>query len=102
MQKIVQTIYNAWVKIPAGLRAGFVAFVAVLVTAALAFTWRFPNNWAEAKDEVNLFLLFIVPIAYAAFQKTIWPPLFAWLLTLLQLQYTASAAMQPPQLVKAA
>jgi hypothetical protein len=88
MQNIIVTIYTYWQKLPAGLRAGLVLLVTAVVATALAFGWTLPSNWADAKAEVAAFWLVLVPVIVAVFQKSVWPPLFAWILTLLGLAPT--------------
>lgn len=88
MQNILATIYAYWQKIPEGVRAGLGLLVMGVVAAGLAFGWHFPADWADAKAELAAFWLVVVPIAYGIFQKSVWPPLFDWILTLLGLAST--------------
>ena len=90
MSAIVVWIYNTWAKVPAPLRAGLSLFAIGLVAVALAFGWKWPTDWADAKAEVAAFWLVVVPAAYGLFQKWLWPPLLAWLLTFLGLAYTST------------
>ncbi len=99
MSLAIAWIYNTWAKVPAAVRAGLSLFVMALVTAGMAFGWHFPTDWVDAKQEIALFWVFIVPVAYGLFQKWIWPPLFAWLLTLLHLGYTAQVGKSKPLLL---
>ena len=88
MQSLIAAIYAYWQKIPAGVRAGITLLVLGVVAAGFAFGWHFPTSWVDAKEQVAAFWLVVVPIAYGIFQKSIWPPLFAWILVLLGLAPT--------------
>ena len=88
MTSFVRLVYAYWQKLPAGLRAGLVLLVTAVVATALAFGWRLPSDWADAKAEVAAYWLVLVPVIVAVFQKSVWPPLFAWILTLLELAPT--------------
>ena len=102
MSQFVAWIYNTWQQVPVAVRAGVSLFVMGLVTAGMAFGWHFPTDWLDAKLQVAAFWVFIVPVAYGLFQKQIWPPLFAWILTVLGLAYTAQVGKRPLRLVKGA
>ena len=78
----MQAIYAAWQKLPAGLRAGFTLLVTAIIATALAFGWRLPTDWADAQEQVAAFWLVLVPVVVAVFQKSVWPPLFAYILSL--------------------
>jgi hypothetical protein len=84
----MQQIYAYWQMVPAGVRAGLGLLVMGVVAAGLAFGWRFPADWADAKEQLAAFWLIVVPIAYGIFQKSIWPPLFEWVLSLMGLAQT--------------
>ena len=80
MQNLVVTIYNTWMLVPAGVRAGVVLLVTAVVSMGMAFAWHFPADWADAREQLAAFWLVVVPVAVGIFQKSIWPPLFAWIL----------------------
>jgi hypothetical protein len=93
MTSFISWLYGTWEAIPAGVRAGIAAVVVALVSAGLAFGWSFPSNWADALKEVSAFWLVAGPVAWQVFQKSLWPPLFAWLLTLIGLEPTTDARL---------
>jgi hypothetical protein len=86
MQALVKNIYNAWVQVPAGVRAGISLAFAALIGLIWAFNWALPTDWAGAKEQIVAFWVIAAPVLWGIFQKSIWPPLFAWLLQLLALQ----------------
>jgi ABC-type sulfate transport system permease subunit len=86
MNSVVAYIYNLWQQIPAGVRAGLTLLVVAVFSTALSFGWKLPTDWANAQEQVAAFWLVLVPVVVAVWQKSIWPPLFAWILTLLGLQ----------------
>ena len=96
MQNIIATIYAYWQKLPAGVRTALSYSVAVLVAAAIglsqAFGWAIPGSIAGAKAEVIAFLTYAVPVlavlAAQLIRSQIWPPVFAWILSLLGLAPT--------------
>ena len=90
MTALIQTIYAYWQKIPAGIRAGLSLLGAAVLATVLAFGWRIPSDWADAQAQIAAFWLILVPVVVGIFQKSIWPPLFAWLLSQLQLAPTVS------------
>lgn len=85
---LIAAIFAGWQKVPAGIRAGVGLFVVGIVSTGMAFGWHWPADLADAKEQVAAFWLILVPAAYGLFQKTIWPPLWAWLLSLLALAPT--------------
>ena len=97
MQAILVRIYALWQQIPAGVRAGLGLLVMGVFAAGLSFGWHFPADWADAKEQLAAFWLIVVPVAYGIFQKSLWPALFDWFLTLLDL----SPAIDGKELVRA-
>ena len=100
MQNAIIWIHNLWQQIPAGVRAGLGLLVMGVVAAGLSFGWHFPADWADAREQLAAFWLVVVPIAYGIFQKSIWPPLFTWLLAQFGLVFTAQFGKKPLLLVK--
>lgn len=98
MQTIVTTLYNLWAQIPAGVRAGVSLLIAGVVATGMAFGWHWPSSWADVSAQVAAFWLVLVPVVVGIFQKSIWPPLFAWILSLLHLGLPTPSA--PTQLLK--
>jgi hypothetical protein len=85
MQLWITWLYGLWQQIPAGVRAGVSLLVAGVIATGMAFGWRWPTDWADVQAQVAAFWLVLVPVALGIFQKSIWPPLFAWLLSLIKL-----------------
>jgi len=83
---IIQYIYGLWMLIPAGVRAGFSLGFAAFVGLVLAFNWTLPANWLGVRTEITAFWAVAFPVLFGVFQKSIWPPLFAWILSLLGLE----------------
>ena len=88
MASIIAWLYNHWQLVPAGVRAGLSLLIMGVISAGLAFGWHFPSSWVDAQEQLAAFWIVLVPIAVGIFQKSIWPPLFAWILTLLGLTYS--------------
>ena len=88
MTSFITWLYGIWQSIPAGVRAGVVTLAVTLVSLGMAFGWVFPSDWTSALKEVAAFWLVAGPIAWQVFQKSLWPPLFAWILTFLGLAPT--------------
>lgn len=95
IQAFIATIYGAWQNLPAGLRAGITVLVMGVIATAAAFGWTIPTDWVNAVAQIHAFWLVVVPVALAIFQKSVWPPLFAYILSLLGL--TALVAPGEPR-----
>jgi hypothetical protein len=83
MQNIITTIYKDWQQVPVGVRSGVSMLVAAVVATGMAFGWHWPTDWADVQAQVAAFWLVVVPVVVAVWQKSVWPPLFAWILSLL-------------------
>ena len=90
MQSIITTLYNLWQQVPAGVRAGISLLVAGVIATGMAFGWHWPTSWTDVQAQVAAFWLVVVPVVVGIFQKSIWPPLFAWILSLLHLGVISS------------
>ena len=88
MQQLIGTIYAKWQKLPKGFRAGLTILGTAILATVLAFGWRLPTDWIDAQAQLAAFWLVLVPVVVAVFQKSVWPPLFAWWLAQLGLAPT--------------
>lgn len=87
MGSLIAWIYNKWAKVPVALQAGVTALVVAVIAIGMAFGWHWPSDWADVQAQVAAFWLVAAPIAWGIFQKQIWPPLFAWIISMLGMYY---------------